>query len=93
MLASADSVVSIQPVASSMLDLYLSLALIAWRRPMAWAVPNGLSDGRVISLPEEALPCVRASLSEIELRSDSTLRWTIPVVMRLFIRDPPVRSD
>ena len=66
--------------------------MFACRRPIAWAVPNGLSDGRVISLPDEAFCCVLASLTEIELRSESTLSWTIPVVMRVFIRDPPVRS-
>ena len=75
-----------------MLDLYLSFAAMFWRRPIAWEVPNGLSDGRVISLPDEALLCVRASLAESELRSDSTLRCSIPVVIRVFITAPPVRS-
>ena len=54
-----------------------------WRSAMARAALNGSSDGRLISLLEAAFICERASFSEIELRSASTLRWTIDVVIRM----------
>ena len=80
---SADSVASCQPIASSMLREYWLLASIVWRRPIARAVLNGSSDGRVISLPEDALLCVRAIFSDSEFRSERTLRWIIEVVIRM----------
>jgi hypothetical protein len=72
-----------------MLRVNCSLAASVWRRPIAFAAPYGLSDARAISLPEDALPWVRASFSDRPLRSARTLRWIIPVVMR--IRDPRLR--
>jgi hypothetical protein len=81
--ASADSVASCQPIASSMLRWYWSLASSVWRRPIARAVLNGSSEGRVISLPEDALLWVRAIFSDSALRSERTLRWIIEVVIRM----------
>ncbi len=66
-----------------MLRLYCALASSVWRRPIARAVLYGSSDGRVISLPEDALLCVRESFSDSEFRSERTLRWIIEVVMRM----------
>ena len=48
--------------------------------------------GGVISLPEAAFICVLRELVEMLLRSASTLRWTIEVVMRIAITAPPFRS-
>ncbi len=73
-----------------MFFLYWSFAACVWRRPIARAVLNGSSDGREISLPEDALLCVLASFSESELRSERTFLWTMEVVMRITGR--PFRS-
>src|SRR3954447_20872704 len=81
--SSEDSVASCQPCASWMFFLYWLFASSVWRRPMARAVLNGSSDGRLISLPEDALLCVLESFSESVLRSESTFLWTIEVVMRI----------
>jgi hypothetical protein len=68
------------------------LALRLWRSAIACVVANGSSDGREISLPEAAFICVRVSFAEMLLRSASTLRWTIEVVIRIAITGPPFRS-
>ena len=81
--SSADSVLSIQPVASWMLRMYCSLAPMLDRRPIACDALNGSSEGRVISLLEAAFACVLASCEDSELRSERTLRWTMEVVMRM----------
>ena len=88
----ACSVASCQPIASSTLRWCCWLALRLWRSAIACAVANGSSDGRVISLPEADFICVLVSFAEMLLRSARTLRWTIEVVMRIAIRDPPFRS-
>ena len=51
----------------------------------AW---NGSSEGLVICLPDAACIWLRVSFSETELRSASTLRWTIEVVMRMLTARP-----
>ncbi len=91
MSSSPSSVMFAQSCASCTLRWYCWMAAIPPRRPIAWEAWNGSSDGRLISLPEAAFSCERVSLAATELRSASTLRWTIEVVMRVLIRDPPFR--
>ena len=84
---------SAQPCASCTLRWYCWVPRELAAQPIAWEAWNGSSDGRLISLPEAAFFCGCVSLAATELRSASTLRWTIEVVMRVLIRDPtlPVR--
>ena len=56
----------------------------------ARAALYGSSEGRWISRLELALRWASVTRSEMRLRSDSVLRWTMPVVMRM-ARDPLLR--
>jgi hypothetical protein len=74
---------------SSTLRWYCCVASMFCRSAMAREALNGSSDGLLISLLEAAFICDFVSLSVMELRSASTFRVTIEVVMRMAIRDPP----
>src|SRR3954471_18832342 len=74
---------SCQPWASSTLRWYCWVPSSDSRSASAREVLNGSSDGRVISRFDAIFCCVRVSRSETRLRSPSTLRWTMPVVMRV----------
>src|SRR4051794_25586303 len=50
---------------------------------MARAALYGSSEGRLICLPEAARFWVFDSFSDRSLRSERTLRWIMPVVMRM----------
>ena len=84
----ACSEVSCQPIVSCTLRWYCCVPSSDSRSCSARAALNGSSDGRVISRLEESLACVRVSAPLTRLRSDSTLRCVMPVVMRVLTARP-----
>jgi hypothetical protein len=83
--ASAVSVTPVQAIASLTLRPYWRVPSSELRSESARLTPKGSSEGRVSSLPEVSLCCVRASRSALSWRSASSERESIELVIRVVI--------
>src|SRR5439155_13977540 len=87
----AESVTLCHAVASPTLRWYCWVPAMSVRRLSARLVPYGSSDGRVICLPDDMRCWVFESRCETSLRSFSTDREIMLLVILVLIRDPRSR--
>ena len=90
----AESAVLSHATPSAALRACCSAARLAERMLIAWAVPAGSSDGRVMTLPPDIRPCRSAIFERLSWTLARVDRWTVCCVTRLitdYLPTTPVR--
>jgi hypothetical protein len=91
-VASAESVVSTQPLVSLIVRLSCAMPLSSERRRRALCVASGSSDGLSMRRPDAIWRCAVAMRCVLARRSLSSRRPSMPSVTRPALTARPVRS-